>query len=225
MHLLAFDTSTSRCVIGLATPRGRWRFDVEAGNTHSQLLLPQIESMLRDAGLTFSQLDAIAFGSGPGSFTGVRIACACAQGLAFAHDIDLVPVGTLEALFRTYAATSQPKNAVWTVNDARMNELYAARYVCEHGVWREDIAPHVESLNFVETIDFSANALAGDACHAIAALAQFAPHVAAPSLTADGLLDAALSAHASGRRIHPRDAQPLYVRDKVALTEAERARA
>jgi tRNA threonylcarbamoyladenosine biosynthesis protein TsaB len=230
MNLLAFDTSTTRCVSALVRADGAlFAADEAAGNTHSQLLLPQVERLLRGASLDFADLDVIAYGAGPGSFTGVRIACACAQGLAFAHGKPLVPVGTLEALVCTYGASvrgdAQRKSEVWVINDARMNELYVARYVLAGDVWREDVAPQVRPLAFLDTLDLSHCALAGDAAHAIATLAHLRAQATVAYLSGHGLIDAALAAHADGRAQHPREAQPLYVRNKVALTEAERAAA
>jgi tRNA threonylcarbamoyladenosine biosynthesis protein TsaB len=225
MNLLALETSTTRCIAALVRADGeRFVRDEAAGNTHSQLLLPQVEQLIADAQLSFHDLAAIAYGTGPGSFTGVRIACACAQGLGLAHGVPLVPVGTLEALSYTYRATAS-HDAVWVVNDARMHELYAARYVRSGSTWIEATAPHVQTLDFMDTIDWSAHALAGDAPMAIAALARFRPQLSVAYPSADGLLDAALAAYAQGRVQHARDAEPAYVRNKVALTEAERARA
>jgi tRNA threonylcarbamoyladenosine biosynthesis protein TsaB len=226
MNMLALETSTTRCIAALVRDDGK-RFvrDEAVGNTHSQWLLPQVEQLMRQAQLSFHALGAIAYGAGPGSFTGVRIACACAQGLGLAHGVPLVPVGTLEALSYTYRATAASHDAVWVVNDARMNELYAARYARLGATWIEATAPHVQTLAFMDTIDWSVHALAGDAPVAIAALARFRPQLSVAYPSADGLLDAALAAYAQGRVQHARDAEPAYVRNKVALTEAERARA
>ncbi len=221
MNVLAFDTSTSRCVIGLHTANGRTSFDVEAGNTHSQLLLPAVEKMLAEAGVSFAALDAIGFGAGPGAFTGVRIACACAQGIGLAHDIPLVPVGTLEAIASTFGADSPEPKRVWVINDARMGEVYVAGYERDDNGWRAHAAPKVQKPEFA--LPEGDWALAGDAFLSVQALQAFAPKVRITHVSADGLLDATLRRFHRNETVHARDAQPVYVRDKVASTEAERA--
>lgn len=130
MNLLAIDTATEACSAALLAGEElieRWQL---APRAHTQLLLPMIEAVMAEAGCTWSALDGIAFGRGPGAFVGVRIASACAQGLAFAHDLPVAPVSTLECLAfgagRAHAACQ-----VFAAIDARMGELYA-------GAWRLD---------------------------------------------------------------------------------------
>ena len=134
MKLVAFDTSTQwlsvACLAGekLVTRAER------AGQAHSERLLPLLDEVLAEAGIALADLDAIAFGAGPGSFTGVRIACGVAQGLALGADLPLVPVSTLEALaqtaFRVHGATR-----VLACLDARMREVYVAAYSKEGQAW------------------------------------------------------------------------------------------
>src|SRR5215211_4788798 len=101
MKLLAFDTSTQWLSVACMADDA-WITRAElAGQAHSERLLPLVDSMLREAGITLADLDAIAFGAGPGSFTGVRIACGVAQGLGFGAQLPLVPIPTLEALAQT----------------------------------------------------------------------------------------------------------------------------
>ena len=123
MKILAFDASTEYCSAALWLDGEVLSRQVHAGQTHSQLLLPQCQSLLAEAGLTFADLDGIGFGEGPGSFTGLRIACAVAQGLAFAADIPIVGVSGLQAL-----AVASASERVIACLDARMGEVYHATY-------------------------------------------------------------------------------------------------
>ncbi|RZL04754.1 MAG: tRNA (adenosine(37)-N6)-threonylcarbamoyltransferase complex dimerization subunit type 1 TsaB, partial [Rubrivivax sp.] len=96
--LLAFDTSTSELSVAV-TARGQvWEHTGPGGAQASSTLIPTVQALLRDAGVTLAELDAIAFGRGPGSFTGLRTACAVAQGLGFGADVPLLPVDTLLAV-------------------------------------------------------------------------------------------------------------------------------
>jgi len=112
--------------------------EVHAGQTHSQLLLPMCQDLLAEAGLGLAQLDGIAFGAGPGSFTGLRIACAVAQGLAFGADVPVLGVGTLLALAEASGAAR-----VIACLDARMGEVYHAAYRREVGDWMTESGPQL----------------------------------------------------------------------------------
>lgn len=126
-NILAFDTSCDACSVALNLDgKTLARFEV-VPRQHSERILPMIEQVLCDAGMTLSQLDAIAFGCGPGAFTGVRIATGVVQGLAFAADKPVVQISTLAALaqqaFRRYGSVD-----VLASIDARMDEIYWANY-------------------------------------------------------------------------------------------------
>lgn len=123
MRLLALETSTEYCSCALRVDGVVRASHVLAGQSHSDLLLPAVARLMAEAGLGFSQLDVIAFGAGPGSFTGLRIACGAAQGLAFAHDLPVVGVSSLETLAE---ASGAPR--VIAALDARMGELYLAAF-------------------------------------------------------------------------------------------------
>lgn len=129
MNLLAIDTSTE--LASVAVLRGEELFSKEQGaqRTHAQFLLPMIDALLAEASMAMNQLDAIVFGCGPGSFTGLRIACSVAKGLAYAHDLDLIPVSSLAAI--AWAARKQTAHndlPLLAVLDARMHEMYWAYY-------------------------------------------------------------------------------------------------
>jgi tRNA threonylcarbamoyladenosine biosynthesis protein TsaB len=256
MNLLSLDTSTTMCAIALRAGERAFCETVVAGNTHSQLALPMIEALMARAGIGFGQLDAVAFGSGPGSFTGVRIACAIAQGLAFAHGKQVVPVSTLASIAYTCGAVSPDFTHIWVANDARMSEVYCAGYVKNtSGAWAEAMPVRVCAPADAAPPRGSDWVLAGDALAAYpeiqipshpnetSGLMQASQPIPSPSkgahladkgwgwvkasqiiqLTAEGLLAASEAAFHVGCAIHPRDAEPLYVRNNVARTEAERA--
>lgn len=129
MNLLAIDTSTEQASVALLAS-GTLTFEEQGSQkTHAQLLLPMIDRLMSEAKITLPDLDGIIFGCGPGSFTGLRIACSIAKGLAYAHDLDLIPVSSLAAVaFAAREALSDPSAAILSVLDARMHELYWAYY-------------------------------------------------------------------------------------------------
>ena len=127
MNLLAIDTSTDLASVAIAVHDNIYSEEQSGLRQHAQLLLPMIEGILLRAGLTFSQLDAIAFGRGPGSFTGLRIACSVAKGLAYAHDLPLYPVSSLATIANEVYETDQGNGLgyhVLTMIDARMHQVY-----------------------------------------------------------------------------------------------------
>lgn len=136
MNILALDTSGDYCSLALwldgeVTSRG-----VLAEQKHSQVLLPLLDELFAESGISLSKLDGIAFGAGPGSFTGLRIACGVAQGLAFAADLPVVGICTLEAL-----AEAMPGKQVIASLDARMGEIYHAAYEKHGDHWRQVSEP------------------------------------------------------------------------------------
>ena len=189
-----------------------------AGQRHSELLLPMVEALLQEGGLELALLDGIAFGAGPGSFTGLRIACGVAQGLALGAGVPVVPVGTLLALAH---ASKAPR--VLTCLDARMGEIYHAAYERAGSGWREavgpnvcraDQAPDVEGADWVGTgSGFStyADALALRYGNRLSAIDSDAyPHARA-------IAELALPQLNAGLGLPAEQAVPVYVRDRVAL--------
>ena len=123
MEILAIETSTEYCSVALWQD-GKVSERCElVGQKHSEVLMAMLDALLKDAGIKITQVDGIAFGKGPGSFTGVRIACGVAQGLALGADVKVVGVCTLEAL-----AQASGRDKVIAALDARMGELYLAAY-------------------------------------------------------------------------------------------------
>ncbi|NMM91019.1 tRNA (adenosine(37)-N6)-threonylcarbamoyltransferase complex dimerization subunit type 1 TsaB [Rhodococcus sp. SRB_17] len=223
MNLLAFDTSTDTLSIAVARGAALWQHSGPGGAQASATLIPALRRLLAEAGLDFAALDAIAFGRGPGSFTGLRTACAVAQGLAFGagggRGTAVLPVDTLAAVAEE-ARQQHGCTQVVAVLDARMDEVYVARYQWRAGAWRGDgdfglCAPEAVQVPAGWTVAGNALAAYGER------LAPFAPHVhALPTATA--LLRLAPGLLAAGGGLSADQALPRYIRDKVAKTTAER---
>ncbi|MFZ2388169.1 MAG: tRNA (adenosine(37)-N6)-threonylcarbamoyltransferase complex dimerization subunit type 1 TsaB [Polaromonas sp.] len=236
LKFLAFDTSTDRMSVALTDGARVWLHSGPGGALASTTLIPAILALLAESGLTLGELDAIAFGRGPGSFTGLRTACAVAQGLAFGANegagIAVLPIDTLmavaeEARFQQAGAVAKHDAPliITALLDARMDEMYVQSYEFSSGVCIsikgcELIRPE----NLVP--ESGTHLLAGNvfgvyAGRLPASLASFAQAEALPSATAMLRLAPALAA--AGHCVDASQALPLYVRDKVALTTEERA--
>ena len=235
--LLAFDTSTDQLSVAVQNGDLLFEHSGAGGAQSSTTLLPLVLQLLAQAGLTLRELDAIAFGRGPGSFTGLRTACAVAQGLGFGADVPLLPVDTLHAVaeeaHHRFGATR-----VVSVLDARMDQVYAARYVFDgqnelgDGSRAEACRTEISDLADLGEAQLLAPealvvppgfALAGNAFLAYGErlAAGTARHPVLP--TAVAMLRLAPALLVAGRAVAPADAAPLYVRDKVAQTTEERA--
>jgi tRNA threonylcarbamoyladenosine biosynthesis protein TsaB len=227
MNLLAFDTSTDTLSIAVQRGDAVWQHTGAGGAQASAALIPAIQRLLAEAGLGFDTLDAIVFGRGPGSFTGLRTACAVAQGLAFGarsgQGTPVLPVDTLLAVAEE-ARQQHGCTQVLAVLDARMNEVYSA-----HCTWQEATRQWSTDADFglcaPEALTLTDAALWTVAGNAQAAygerLLPQARHV--PALpTATALLRLAPALLAAGAAVPASEALPRYIRDKVAQTTAER---
>ena len=223
MKLLAFDTSTHWLAVA-CTDGARWVEREElAGQAHSQRLVPVIDEVLREAGLDLRDLDAIAFGAGPGSFTGVRIACGVAQGLSLGAGVRLVPVSTLEAVAQS-AWEVHGWTRVLACLDARMREVYVASFRREADAWIAEREASVCKPGDVLPASGEWHG-AGDG---FAAYPELASGLGLASVDAATLPRARAVAAIASRRVtagatvSASDALPFYVRHRVALTTAER---
>ena len=216
--LLAFDTSTEVMFIAVTDGYQTWEHTAAGGAQTSAALIPAIMDLLAQANLKLTDLDAIVFGRGPGSFTGLRTACSVAQGLAFgAGGLTVLPLDTLLAVAEEARFSSSAVH-IHAVLDARMGEVYSARYGYGDGVWQPQseiqlIKPDQLTLDAAYTV-------AGNMPSATTTT-TFTTIAAMPTATA--MLRLAPRMLAAGLGVPADQALPLYIRDKVAQTTAERA--
>jgi len=219
LKLLAFDTSTEALSIAVRRGERLVAHNGAGGAQASATLIPLIQQLLAEAGLALAELDAIAFGRGPGSFTGLRTACSVAQGLGFGAGVRLLPIDTLHAVAEE-ARHRFGATRVVAVLDARMDQVYAARYdfADPQAVLADAVLLAPEQVEVPPGWTLAGNAFAAYADRLPAAVAR---HEVLP--TAAAMLRLAPELLANGRTVAPADAWPLYVRDKVAQTTEERA--
>jgi tRNA threonylcarbamoyladenosine biosynthesis protein TsaB len=232
MRLLALDTATETMAVGLADGETSLAVNAEGGALASDRLLPTVMAQLAQRGLAPSDLDAIAFGQGPGAFTGLRTAVSVAQGLAFGIGCPVLPIDSLLIVAEDARAQAGPPGPegvfdAWVAMDARMEEAYAAAYRHDGQRWHKLVAPALYDLPALEArwaAGGSPRHLAGSAVEAFAGrLAWGAAHLwPQPVDRAAALLRLARAAWAQGQALPAAEALPVYLRDKVALTTAER---
>ena len=215
MRFAALETSTEWCSIAL------WRdgeiacVERRACNRHSELALPMLETLFKRFSLTADKLDAVAFGAGPGSFTGLRIACGLAQGLAFARGIPVLGISTLEAL-----AEESGASRVIACLDARMREVYYAALEKHDRNWSEVIPARCEAPPVLQMDESWIGAGNGFSVYGNMGLKKVLPEVHPTAIAVARLAAPRLAA---GEGVDAADAAPLYVREKVAFTQAELA--
>ena len=224
--LLAFDTATEHLSLALAARGEVLTFEAAGGAQASATLIPAILALLARSGTTLRQLDAIAFGRGPGAFTGLRTACSVAQGLAFGAGRPVLPIDTLLAVAEDARAGQADDLQVWVAMDARMNEVYAAHYRFAAGRWSVCDAPMLTTpaaLNQRWQVQ-PPQVVAGSALAAFGAqLATGAARCVPAALPrAVAMLPLAQALWAQGGAVDAALALPLYLRNKVAQTTLER---
>lgn len=223
MNLLALETSNDACSVALSSPQGIVESFAVTPRLHAEKLLPMIDDLLRENGVDKKQLNAIAFGCGPGAFIGVRIAASVTQGLALALGIPVVSVSSLAAMAQAYR---EQADFIVVANDARMNEVYFACYRNQpNGVVSAVIADAV-----VKPGELDLSALDPSRCVAIgsgweaydSALRQrYAHFVFVPNVYphAAQVAELALYQWSMGQGMSPAQAQPVYLRDSVIQSD------
>jgi tRNA threonylcarbamoyladenosine biosynthesis protein TsaB len=222
LNLLAFDTSTEHLSVALSWSDGAGprllAHRGEGGRESSSKLIPAAMALVREAGLTLASLDAIVFGCGPGSFTGLRTACAVAQGLAFGADRPVLAVETLLAVAEE-ARHARGATRVLALLDARMDEVYGAAYLHDGQAWQRQgpiTLGRPQAVVLPPGYVMAGNAFAAHgACLPVGVCLEALPTATALLRIAPGLI-------VSGATVPAHEALPLYVRDKVAQTTEER---
>jgi len=231
MNLLAIDTSTDFCSVAASRGEALFARHERAGQRHAERILDMVDQVLVEARLEFAQIQGIAYGAGPGSFTGLRIAAGVTQGLALARGIGVVGIGTLLALAEEAAEEAAQEAAgsrIIACLDAHKGEVYHAAYrragagweeVSAPGVYRPEAVPLVPGDNWIGCGDgFAAyrELLAARLGECVSAVRP----EAAP--TARAVLKLAMPRFAAGEAKDAAAAVPVYLRDKVALKTSER---
>jgi tRNA threonylcarbamoyladenosine biosynthesis protein TsaB len=222
MKILAVETSTEYCSVALWQDGAVSERCELVGQKHSELLMAMLDELLKDNGVTIAQLDGIAFGKGPG-FTGVRIACGVAQGLALGANLQVVGVCTLQAL-----AQASGRSKVISALDARMGEIYLAAYEKIAGEWSTLIEPCLCKAEHAQELSDEGwfGAGSGFAVNEATLSAHYARQLSGVDARAVPLASAiaqlAAIEFAKGNAVDAALALPLYLRDKVALKTSER---
>ena len=222
MNLLAIETSTELCSVALLRDDELFVEEAIAENRHSEMLVPMLRRLLERARLRAADMDAFGFGQGPGSFTGIRIACGVVQGLAFAARRPVVPVPSLLAL-----AEQSNEGRVIAALDARMDEVYLAAYSRNGADWDEVIAPRLAARGSLPPLPGPRWAASGSGFDRFDWLRE--AYRGSVEMRFEGDLPRAgavariaVRRLARGGGVAAEMAAPLYLRDKVALTTEER---
>jgi tRNA threonylcarbamoyladenosine biosynthesis protein TsaB len=221
--LLAIETSTEMASVALHLNGALVSRELSGVETHSSGILPAVQHILDETKITLQQCDAIAFGCGPGAFTGVRTACGVVQGLAYGADLPVVPVVSLLAMAESARQANEGVNFV-CVLDARMNEVYWAHYVYGDTGWEIVVPPSLSPAlsAFSEAHQHVVKLVLGKG---VTVPAEFfgLPHTDAMP-HANSIAALALHDFKMGKQLRAEQAEPLYLRNKIALTSAERLR-
>lgn len=223
MNLLAIETSTEFLSLAVSREAVMRTLHIAAGQRHAELILDSIDALMAEVGLAVRDLNAIAYGAGPGSFTGLRIACGVVQGLALAGSLKVLGISTLRAL----AEESGQSRAVACIN-ARMGEVYHAAYQRSAADWEEVHAPGLCKPELLPLLasDGWVGCGNGFLAHGDALCARLGGSLRAVRAdlapTAAAVLRLARASLERGEGEPPAAAVPVYLRDKVALKTSER---
>lgn len=227
MRVLAVDTTTEACSVALQSGEEVIARFAEVGRAHAQQVLGMVDAVLAEAQCSLSMLDGLAAGVGPGSFTGVRISVAVAQGLAFGADLQVLPISTLEALAWQVVQRGAPQALACL--DARMREVYWGCFATDPmrglaALGAARVGPP-DSVRLPSALDYQGIGRGFSAYPELAALSglMIRPEDACALPNAREIAWLGTLRLGQGEGIDAADLQPLYLRDKVALTEAERA--
>ncbi|WP_226894102.1 tRNA (adenosine(37)-N6)-threonylcarbamoyltransferase complex dimerization subunit type 1 TsaB [Proteus sp. FME41] len=222
MRILAIDTATESCSVAV------WNEGVVASRfeisprEHTQKILPMVKNALQEANLTLQSLDAIAFGRGPGSFTGVRIGVGIAQGIALGAELPMIGISSLATMAEGVLRTTGIKQVLVAI-DARMGEIYCAQYQCDDaGVWSgEETEAVMKPEQFVDVLQSTSGtwAIAGTGWQAYPDLKETLPctivdtEITLPA--AQDMLPLAVTAWREGKATKVEEAEPVYLRNEV----------
>jgi tRNA threonylcarbamoyladenosine biosynthesis protein TsaB len=224
INVLCVDTSTEACSVAVLCQTGNEPQITDqfmlAPREHTTKILPTVEQVLQSSGLSLSDIDVIAYGRGPGSFTGVRIGISIAQGLAFGIDKQMVGVSTLQAMAQQAFKTQQAED-VYAAIDARMGEVYFAHYQVNDDIMtliNEEVVIKPVDLIGLQLSVADGSVLVGSGWAAYPELVEYfnnAQQLDIEFPSAKYMLDAALSCIHDGQTVLPELATPIYLRDKV----------
>jgi len=217
MLFVAFETSSEWCSVALFADGDIAALERRAGHRHSELALPMMDQLLARQGRTPRDLDAVAFGAGPGAFTGLRIACGLAQGLAVARGLPVIGISSFEAIAQESGASR-----VVACIDARMREVYYAALERSADRWREVIAARCsppQGLEMPRGGDWIGCG-SGFAAYGSLGIERVLPQVHPTAIAVAQLAAPRLQA---GEGVDAAQAAPIYVREKVAFTKQELA--
>ena len=215
MWIAALETSTEWCSVALWLDGEIAAIERRAGKRHSELALPMLARLMNNSGITARELDAVAFGAGPGSFTGLRIACGLAQGLAFARGLKVIGVSTLESIAQASGA-----RRVAACLDARMREVYYAAYEQGGAGWREVVPAQCVAPREAPAPPGEGWVGCGNGFGAYGEILRSKIPLMRPEIHPSAVAVAQLAAPrlAAGEGVAAALAAPVYVREKVALT-------
>lgn len=229
MKILALDTSTEYLSLCLWLDGAIHERNLLAGQSHSQQILPLLRGLLSEAKVELHDLDGIAFGAGPGSFTGLRIGCGVAQGLAFGANLPVIGISTLLALAHGTLTKNTVATRVIACLDARMGEVYHAAYARSGEAWDEISAPGLYKPDAVPALPGAewVGAGSGWATYGDALKACYKEQIGLILPTefphATTMAELAAPLFAQGLGVPAAQAAPIYIRNKVALKTSERA--